>query len=87
MLCLVQAWKTYNTSKLDFNLFFCSRNSQQLERLLPDDEAAAMPLVWRAGVDEWAPYLRSHFDQIRHFHFKQAGYEPVLNGFAGRQDT
>ncbi len=76
----MQAWKTYNTSELDFNLFFCSRNAQQLERLLPDAERAAAPLVWRVGVDDWGPYLRCHFDHIRHLHFRQAGYDPILAG-------
>jgi hypothetical protein len=76
----MQAWKIYNTGDLDFNLFFCSRNAQQLERLLPKQERQALPLVWRAGVDDWAPYLRNHFDQIRHHHFRETGYAPCLKG-------
>ncbi len=75
-----QAWKTYNRSTLDFNIFFCSRASRQLEAALPMDEAASLQLVWRAGRDDWVPYMHSHFDQIRFLHFRQAGYEPQLKG-------
>ncbi|EIE26253.1 hypothetical protein COCSUDRAFT_46011 [Coccomyxa subellipsoidea C-169] len=75
-----QAWRTYNRSALDFNLFFCSAMSQRLERHLPACERSTFPLTWRAGEDAWAPYLRSHFDQIRHHHFQQPGYAPALKG-------
>ena len=73
-----QAWKTYNRSALDFNLFFCSRTSQQLEAALPTDEAACLQLVWRKGQDDWTTYLHSHFDQIRYLHFRQESYKPIL---------
>ncbi|KAK9916501.1 hypothetical protein WJX75_003432 [Coccomyxa subellipsoidea] len=75
-----QAWRTYNRSALDFNLFFCSAMSERLERHLPACERSLFPLTWRAGKDAWAPYLRSHFDQIRHHHFQQPGYAPTLKG-------
>lgn len=77
---LVQAWCVYNRSALDFNLFFCSAVSQRLERILPACERSLLPLTWCAGIDDWAPYLHSHFDQIRHLHFRQPGYEPTLQG-------
>ncbi|CAL8466498.1 g6034 [Coccomyxa elongata] len=41
------AWRTYNRSALDFNLFFCSVGSQQLERHLPACERALLPLTWQ----------------------------------------
>ena len=75
-----QAWKTYNRSALDFNLFFCSRASQQLEAALPTDETAYLQLVWRAGQDDWTSYLQSHFDNIRFVHFRQSEYRPLLKG-------
>ncbi|BDA41209.1 probable fatty acyl-CoA reductase 2 [Coccomyxa sp. Obi] len=75
-----QAWRTYNRSALDFNLFFCAAGSQRLERNLPACERGLLPMTWRAGQDSWAPYLRSHFDQIRHLHFRQPGYAPTLEG-------
>ena len=74
----VQAWRVYNRTALDFNLFFCSRTAEALERALPDDERAVLPLVWRAGVDDWDAYLCSHFKHIRYHHFKQAACAPVL---------
>jgi hypothetical protein len=78
-----QAWKTYNRSALDFNLFFCSRTSQQLEAALPTDEAACLQLVWRKGQDDWTSYLHSHFDQIRYLHFRQESYKPILKNGTG----
>lgn len=68
----------YNRSALDFNLFFCSATAEALEAALPDDERAVLPLVWRAGVDDWDAYLRSHFKQIQFHHFKRASCAPVL---------
>ncbi|CAL8466501.1 g6037 [Coccomyxa elongata] len=73
-----QAWRTYNRSALDFNLFFCAARSQRMERHLRACEHGLLPLTWRVGQDSWAPYLRSHFDQIRHLHFRQPGYAPTL---------
>ena len=73
-----QAWKTYNRSTLDFNLFFCSHACRQLEAALPTDEAASLQLVWRTGLDDWVPYMHSHFDQIRYLHFRQQRYAPPL---------
>ena len=76
-LC-AQAWRVYNRTALDFNLFFCSRMADALEQALPDDERAVLPLVWRAGVDDWDAYLCSHFKHIRYHHFKQAACAPIL---------
>jgi len=74
----MQAWRVYNRSALDFNLFFCSRTAEAMERALPDDERAVLPLIWRAGVDDWDAYLFSHFRHIQWHHFKQAACAPLL---------
>ena len=31
-------WKLYNTSRMNFHLFFCSRNVRALQNLLPEEE-------------------------------------------------
>ena len=77
----VQAWRVYNRSALDFNLFFCSRTAEALERALPDDERAVLPLIWRTGVDDWDVYLCSHFRHIQWHHFKNAACAPVLKDY------
>lgn len=77
----MQAWRVYNRSALDFNLFFCSRTAAALESALPCDERAVLPLIWRAGVDDWDAYLRSHFRHIQWHYFKQAACAPVLKDY------
>ena len=66
----MQAWKTYNTPKLDFQQFFCSRNSRALSRLLPPEDAAAMPVVWRGekGGDH-AGYFLTHLSYMDQYFF------------------
>ena len=66
----MQAWKTYNTPKLDFQLFFCSRNSRALSRLLAPEEAAQIPLVWQAekGSDH-ASYFLTHLKYMDQYFF------------------
>ena len=58
--------------------FSAHAQAEALERALPDDERAVLPLVWRAGVDDWDAYLCSHFRHIRYHHFKQAACAPTL---------
>lgn len=77
----LQAWRVYNRSALDFNMFFCSRTAEALERALPDDERAVLPLIWRTGVDDWDTYLCSHFRHIQWHHFKNAACAPVLKDY------
>jgi hypothetical protein len=77
----MQAWRAYNRSALDFNLFFCSRTAAALESALPCDERVVMRLIWRAGVDDWDAYLRSHFRHIQWHYFKQAACAPVLKDY------
>ena len=46
-------WKLYNTSRMDFHLFFCSRNVRALQHLLPKEEKADFSQVrtYPAAVD------------------------------------
>jgi hypothetical protein len=64
-----QAWQTYNTPKLDFQLFFCSVNAKALARLLVADELKQMPLQWEAGHDDNVKYLRTHLEYMQTYFF------------------
>lgn len=65
----MQAWQTYNTPKLDFQLFFCSVNSRALARLLVAEELKQMPLVWDAAFDDNIKYFRTHLDYMQTYFF------------------
>ncbi len=64
-----QAWKTYNTPKLDFQLFFCSTNSRALSRLLVAEESKQMPLLWDSAVDDNTKYFSTHLKYMQQYFF------------------
>lgn len=41
----VQVYKLYNTSRLDFNVFYCSNVAGELQKQLPADESKDLKLV------------------------------------------
>ena len=65
---MAQAWKTYNTPKLDFQLFFCSMNSRALARQLVPEEAKQIPLLWDEKCDDSTKYFMTHLAYMnQHF--------------------
>lgn len=44
--CL-QVWKLYNTSSMDFHLFFCCHNVEQLEGRLDESERSLLKPLWQ----------------------------------------
>ncbi|CAL8472356.1 g11899 [Coccomyxa elongata] len=64
-----QAWQTYNTPKLDFQLFFCSVNAKALARLLVADELKQMPLQWEAEKDDSQKYFQTHLEYMQTYFF------------------
>lgn len=65
----MQAWKTYNTPKLDFQLFFCSNNSRALSRLLVTEEVKQMPLLWDVSTDDNNKYFTTHLKYMHQYFF------------------
>ncbi len=59
---------------LDFDIFFSAETAKDLEARLAPAERNDMPLVWRAGENDWVPYMHAHFDQIRYFFLQQKQY-------------
>ena len=43
----LQVWKLYNTSTMDFNLFFCCAAVRRLHALLPDQERGVIRPLWQ----------------------------------------
>jgi hypothetical protein len=41
-------WKLYNTSSMDFHLFFCCHNVRRLQWTLAADESALIKPLWQA---------------------------------------
>ena len=64
-----QAWKTYNTPKLDFQLFFCSANSRALARQLAPEEARQIPLLWDEKADDSVDYFMTHLAYMNQYFF------------------
>ena len=60
-----QAWRCYNTSALDFNIFFCARNSRALAAALAPEEAEAINVTWEAPRDDLKAYFTSHMKYMR----------------------
>ena len=71
----VQSWRVYNREALDFDILFAAEGAKDLEARLAAAERAGLPLVWRAGQNDWEPYIRAHFDQIRYFFLQQPQYK------------
>lgn len=65
----MQAWQKYNSPALDFNLCFCSHNSQRLQQLLPDEERQLFRLSWDGR--HWRRYMTTYMAGIRHGVLKQ----------------
>lgn len=65
----VQAWQKYNSPALDFDLCFCTHNSQRLQQLLPDQEQQLFRLCW--GGEDWQRYMTTYMAGIRHSVLKQ----------------
>ena len=65
-----QAWRLYNCEALDFNLFFCSKNSRALRHCLASDDAKRMHLVWEAPKDDLGKYFKQHMQRMRAHFFK-----------------
>ena len=70
-----QSWRVYNREALDFDILFAAEGAKDLEARLAPAERAGLPLVWRAGQNDWEPYIRAHFDQIRYFFLQQPQYK------------
>ena len=70
-----QSWRVYNREALDFDILFAAEGAKDLEARLAPAERAGLPLVWRAGENDWEPYIRAHFDQIRYFFLQQPQYK------------
>lgn len=64
-----KAWQKYNRPALDFDLCFCTHNSQRLQQLLPEQEQQLFRLCW-AGKD-WQRYMTTYMAGIRHGVLKQ----------------
>ena len=60
-----QAWRCYNTSALDFNIFFCARNSRALAAALAPEEAEAINVTWEAPRDDLKAYFTTHMKYMR----------------------
>lgn len=60
----LQVYKLYNTSRLDFHVFYCSNVAAELQKQLPADEAKDLKLVRSKpppsprGVFSWQLPLR-----------------------------
>ncbi|KAL3139076.1 Fatty acyl-CoA reductase 2 [Trebouxia sp. C0010 RCD-2024] len=64
-----KAWQKYNSPALDFDLCFCTHNSQRLQQLLPDQEQQLFRLCW--GGEDWQRYMTTYMAGIRHSVLKQ----------------
>eukprot|EP00884_Botryococcus_braunii_P000096 jgi/Botrbrau1/10087/Bobra.0355s0040.1 len=71
------AWKLYSKEGLDFNVFFCTRNTQALEDGIVSQERPFMKMIWRPW-DDWVAYQNIHFDRLQVFYFKRKGYARPL---------
>eukprot|EP00884_Botryococcus_braunii_P013427 jgi/Botrbrau1/22085/Bobra.0206s0012.1 len=58
------AWKTYNSERLDVQLFFCSRNARYLQSILVPEDRLALQLVW-LPEDDWVAYGYAHQHSIQ----------------------
>lgn len=43
----MQLWKLYNTTSMDFHLFFCSHNTEQLHGRLTESEHSLFKPLWQ----------------------------------------
>ena len=64
-----QAWNTYNTPKLDFQLFFCCNNTRALASLQTPEEARQMPLTWDIKTDSNIAYFTTHLKYMTSYFF------------------
>lgn len=67
--CCVQAWNTYNTPKLDFQLFFCCNNTRAMAQLQTAEEAKQMPLTWDIKHDSNTAYFATHLKYMTTYFF------------------
>ena len=65
MRAALQAWRTYNTSALDFNIFYCARNSRALAAIIAPEEATAINVTWEAPRDDLKQYFTAHMQYMR----------------------
>ncbi|CAL5224937.1 g7706 [Coccomyxa viridis] len=64
-----QAWNTYNTPKLDFQLFFCCNNARAMTQLQTPEEAKQMPLTWDIKQDSNTAYFATHLKYMTTYFF------------------
>ena len=64
-----QAWNTYNTPKLDFQLFFCSNNLRAMAQLQTLEEAKQMPLTWDIKQASNITYFATHLKYMTTYFF------------------
>ncbi|CAL8462842.1 g2376 [Coccomyxa elongata] len=60
-----KVWKLYNTSSMDFHLFFCCCNVAELQGMLSDKERTIIKPLWQAPDDEWEKYMLVYMEAIR----------------------
>lgn len=48
----MQVWKMYNTSCMDFHLFFCCRNVERLQGMLVEEEQNIIKPLWQVWKHE-----------------------------------
>ncbi|EIE27188.1 hypothetical protein COCSUDRAFT_55211 [Coccomyxa subellipsoidea C-169] len=60
-----KVWKLYNTSSMDFHLFFCYANVERLHGGLDAAESALFKPLWQAPGDEWEKYMLVYMAAIR----------------------
>lgn len=65
IMSALQAWRTYNTSALDFNIFYCARNSRALADVIAPEEASAINVTWEAPRDDLKQYFTTHMQYMR----------------------
>ncbi|KAK9907611.1 hypothetical protein WJX75_006988 [Coccomyxa subellipsoidea] len=58
-------WKLYNTTSMDFHLFFCSHNTEQLHGRLTESEHSLFKPLWQAPDDNWEKYMLVYMAAIR----------------------
>ncbi|BDA50523.1 probable fatty acyl-CoA reductase 1 [Coccomyxa sp. Obi] len=75
-----KVWKLYNTKTMDFHLFFCCRNTMELQSLVTPKEAIDMKMVWEAPDDDWEAYIHTHMEAIRSKYFPKNAQAKAQQG-------